>query len=166
MPSVLGIEPMASTACVDSIDRPSSQRTITRSVSGRRSMASARAPINSFTPRRMNSASSTAATSGSLPGSTCWRLTTSVTAAPNIENMCTNSTPVTPDPTMVTLFGKHLGRVAVAGGQDAVAVGLAPVGDARARTRRHERGVELDRLDAFGPVDLDRVRAGEPRRCP
>ena len=118
-------------------------------------MPTARAPITSLTPRRMNSSSSTAATSGSLPGSTCWRLTTSVTSAPNDENMWTNSTPVTPDPTTVTLFGEHLGRVAVAGGQDAVAVGFTPVGDPRARARRDQGGVELDRLDAVRPVDLD-----------
>jgi hypothetical protein len=32
-----------------------------------------------------------------------------VTAAPNDENMWTNSTPVTPDPTTVTLSGNVLG---------------------------------------------------------
>ena len=34
--------------------------------------------------------------------------TTSVTLAPNDENMWTNSTPVTPEPMTVTLVGKHL----------------------------------------------------------
>ena len=52
------------------------------------------------------SASSTAATSGSFCGSTCWRLTTSVTLAPKLLNMCTNSTPVTPEPITVMLSGK------------------------------------------------------------
>ena len=98
-----------------------------------RSIDVARAPFSRLTPRFRKSSSSTAATSGSLLGSTCWRLTTSVTLAPNDENMWTNSTPVTPEPTTVMLSGKILRRVAVAGGEDALAVGLAPVGDARPR---------------------------------
>ena len=61
------------------------------------------------TPRRRKSSSSTAATSGSLPGSTCWRDTTSVTWAPNDENMWTNSTPVTPEPMTVTDSGNTFG---------------------------------------------------------
>ena len=72
-------------------------------------MAVARAPFSRRTPRRRKSASSAAATSGSLPGSTCWRDTTSVTSAPNDENMCTNSTPVTPDPITVTDSGNTFG---------------------------------------------------------
>ena len=67
--------------------------------------------LSSFTPRLRKSSSSTAATSGSLPGSTCCRLTISVTFEPNDENMWTNSTPVTPDPITVTL-GEDLGQVA------------------------------------------------------
>ncbi len=46
----------------------------------------------------MNSFSSTAATSGSLVGSTCWRDTISDTCEPSALNMCVNSTPVTPEP--------------------------------------------------------------------
>ena len=61
-------------------------------------MATARAPFSSDTPRRRKSSSSAAATSASLLGSTCWRLTSSVTFDPSVENMCTNSTPVTPEP--------------------------------------------------------------------
>ena len=116
MSAVLGTEPIARTACDEVTDRPSSQRTTTCSPSesrfpsaSTRSIACARAPISNFTPRSMNSCSSTAATSGSLPGSTCCRLTTSVTSEPNDENMWTNSTPVTPDPTTVTLSGKTRG---------------------------------------------------------
>ena len=62
------------------------------------STLSARAPLNSRTPRDKKSSSSAAATSGSFCGSTCWRLTMNVTSQPKAENMCTNSTPVTPDP--------------------------------------------------------------------
>ncbi len=112
----MGIEPIASTAWVERTTRPSSQRTTTVSpapypsvCSPSRSIDSARAPLSSLTPRRRKSSSSTAATSGSLPGSTCWRDTTSVTLAPNEENMWTNSTPVTPDPMTVTDSGKTFG---------------------------------------------------------
>ena len=87
-------------------------------------------------------------------------------STPNEENMCTNSTPVTPDPTTVMLVGNSLRRVAVAGGEDAVAVGVAPVGDARPRAGRDERGVGADHLE---PVDGRRSRRcagrGEPRRA-
>ncbi len=72
-------------------------------------MATARAPLSSCTPRPRKSSSRTAATSGSFPGRTCCRETTSVTLAPNDENMWTNSTPVTPDPMIVTLSGKTFG---------------------------------------------------------
>jgi hypothetical protein len=72
-------------------------------------MAMARAPFSRLTPRRRKSSSSTAATSGSLLGSTCWRLTTRFTLAPNELNMWTNSTPVTPEPTTVTLSGNTFG---------------------------------------------------------
>ena len=100
---------MASTACDERTTRPSSQRTTTPPVSASRSIAVARAPFSRLTPRRRKSSSSTAATSGSLPGSTCWRETTSVTLAPNDENMWTNSTPVTPEPITVTESGKSFG---------------------------------------------------------
>ena len=124
---------------------------------------SARAPLSSLTPRCMKSSSSTAATSGSLPGSTSWRLTTSVTLEPSDENMWTNSTPVTPEPMTVMLLGDHLRRVAVAGGEDAVAVGLAPVGDARARSGgdRARRRTRCARRPS-APSTCTRVRAGEP----
>ncbi len=72
-------------------------------------MAVARAPFSSRTPRWRKSSSSTAATSGSLVGSTCWRLTTSVTWDPKDENMWTNSTPVTPEPITVMWSGKIFG---------------------------------------------------------
>ena len=114
---MFGTDPIASTAWLERTTRPSSQRITTSSPS--RSIDSARAPLSSLTPRLRKSSSSTAATSGSLPGSTCWRLTTSVTFEPNDENMWTNSTPVTPDPITVTLGGDHLRRVAVARGEDA-----------------------------------------------
>ena len=129
---MLGTDPMASTACVERTTRPSSQRTTTPSgVAGRGRWRSPGRPSAACTPRCRKSSSSTAATSGSLPGSTCWRDTTSVTLAPNDENMCTNSTPVTPDPMTVTDSRERLGRVAVAGREDAVAVGRAPLRDAR-----------------------------------
>ena len=52
-----------------------------------------------------------------------------------------------------------LGRVAVAGRQDPIPVGLAPLRDARAATRwRHESDVEVDQLDAVDGLDLDGVR--------
>jgi hypothetical protein len=95
-PSELGMEPRASRAWDPMATRPSSQATATPfSV---RSIISALAPLNSRTPRRSNSSSRAAATSGSLLGRTCWRLTIRVTLAPNEENMWTNSTPVTPEP--------------------------------------------------------------------
>ena len=55
------------------------------------------------------SSSSAAATSGSFCGSTCWRLTISVTWQPNDENMWTNSTPVTPEPITTRCSGSSGG---------------------------------------------------------
>ncbi len=57
----------------------------------------------------MKLCSSTAATSGSLPGSTWLRLTISDTSDPNDRNMCTNSTPVTPEPTTTRWRGSSGG---------------------------------------------------------
>ena len=53
-----------------------------------------------------------AATSGSLPGRTCWRLTISVTSLPKLLNMWTNSTPVTPEPTITRCCGTSGGGYA------------------------------------------------------
>ena len=61
------------------------------------------------TPRRRKSSSRAAATSGSFCGRTCWRLTISVTWQPNDENMWTNSTPVTPEPTTIRCSGSSGG---------------------------------------------------------
>ena len=79
--------------------------------------------------------------------------------------MCTNSTPVTPDPTTVTLVGELLGRVAVTGREDAVAVGLAPLRDARPRAGRDEGDVEADLLGAVDGVDLDGVSGSRTAPC-
>jgi hypothetical protein len=54
-----------------------------------------------------------------------------------------------------------LRRVAVAGREDAVAVGLAPLGDAGTRAGGDERGVERDPLRALDARHLDLVRADE-----
>ncbi len=98
---------MASRAWEPWATRPSSQATATPSPL--RSISSARAPLSSRTPRRSNSSSRAAATSASLLGSTCCRLTISVTWAPKELNMCTNSTPVTPDPITTRWPGMVLG---------------------------------------------------------
>ena len=98
---------MASRAWLPRATRPSSQRTATSSPV--RSIASARAPFNRRTPRRSSCSSRAAATSGSFWGSTCWRLTISVTLAPNELNMCTNSTPVTPEPITTRCSGMVVG---------------------------------------------------------
>ena len=58
-----------------------------------------------------------------------------------------------------------LGRVAVAGREDAVAVGLAPLGDARPRAGGDEGDVEVDQLDPVDRVDLGGVRRHEACRC-
>src|SRR5712692_7560619 len=100
--------------------------------SSARSTPNARAPLRSVTPRLRNSSSRAAATSGSLFGSTCWRLTISVTSEPNDENMCTNSTPVTPDP------------------------------DPGAAAGADQDGVSRQGLGAVGGLDDDLVRAGQP----
>ena len=70
-----------------------------------------------------------------------------------------------PDPTIVTLSRELLRRVAVAGREDAVAVGLAPLGDARPRAGRDEGDVEVDLLGSVDRVDLDGVRCHEARRA-
>ena len=70
----LGIEPMASRAWLPWATRPSSQQH-QHAVVGRGRCRSARAPLSRRTPRRSNSSSRAAATSASLLGSTCWRLT-------------------------------------------------------------------------------------------
>ena len=106
-PSEFGIDPIANSAWDPSATRPSSQRTTTPDSVV--SSPTARAPFRSLTPRRRKSSSSTAATSGSFCGSTCWRDTTSVTFDPNDENMWTNSTPVTPDPITTRCSGSSLG---------------------------------------------------------
>jgi hypothetical protein len=54
-------------------------------------------------------------------------------------------------------------RVSLAGGQDAVAVGLAPVGDAGPAAGGDEDGVGLD---GVGAVDLHSVRPGKAGRAP
>ncbi len=100
-----------------------------------RSMPSARAPLSRRTPRSRKSDSSAAATSGSFCGSTCWRLTISVTSQPNDENMCTNSTPVTPEPMTTRCCGHLLRRIGVACGQDPLAVDDGPVRDAGGGSR-------------------------------
>ena len=101
---------MASRAWLPWATRPSSQRTV--AVSPSTSMPTARAPLNRRTPRRMKSSSSAAATSGSFCGRTCCRLTMRVTWHPNAENMCTNSTPVTPEPTTTRCSGSSGGGYA------------------------------------------------------
>src|ERR687891_1314525 len=110
-PSLLGIDPMASSAWLPVATRPSLQWTATPP-SPVRSMPSARAPFSSCTPRRSSSSSRAAATSGSLPGSTCCRLTIRLTLLPSDENMCTNSTPVTPDPITTRCSGSSGGGYA------------------------------------------------------
>ena len=77
-----------------------------------RSRLSARAPLNSWTPRRSSSSSRAAATSASLWGRTCWRLTIRVTLDPSELNMWTNSTPVTPEPTTTRCSGSSGGGYA------------------------------------------------------
>ena len=81
-------------------------------------MPSARAPLSSLTPRARNSSSSTAATSASFSGSTCWRDTTSDTFEPSALNMWVNSTPVTPEPMTHRCSGISARRVRLAGGED------------------------------------------------
>jgi hypothetical protein len=76
--------------------RPSSVVTTTPSPS--RIAEFALAPLSKVTFRSRKSSSSTAATSGSRCGSTCWRLTSRLTFEPMLAKMCTNSTPVTPEP--------------------------------------------------------------------
>ena len=63
----------------------------------------------SVTPVRRKSSSKAAATSGSLPGSTCWRLMMRVTREPKDRNMWTNSTPVTPEPMTTRCSGSSGG---------------------------------------------------------
>ena len=58
-----------------------------------------------------------------------------------------------------------LRRVAVTRRQDAVAVGLAPLRDARARAGGDEGDVEVDQLGAVDVVDLDLVRARRSAPC-
>ena len=75
-------------------------------------MPVARAPLNRRTPRSRKFSSSAAATSASLAGSTCWRLTIRVTSQPNDLNMWTNSTPVTPEPITTRCSGSDGGGYA------------------------------------------------------
>ena len=98
---------------------------------------------------------------GVLAGSTCWRLTTSVTLAAergeHVDELHAGDAGADDGDAL----GEDLRRVAVAGGEDALAVGLAPVGDARARAGGDERGVELDgarRRRARRPATLVRAR--------
>ena len=70
----------------------------------------ARAPLTRATPLSRKSSSSTAATSASRCGSTCWRLTIKVTREPRLEKMWANSTPVTPDPTITRCSGSAASR--------------------------------------------------------
>ena len=98
-----GIEPIATSTWDSAMDRPSSHSTTTPSSSTRARLA--RAPFASDTPVARKSASSAAATSGSLFGSTCCRETIKVTCEPSDRNMCTNSTPVTPEPTTMRCSG-------------------------------------------------------------
>ena len=127
-----------------------------------RSTALARAPLSSETPRARNASSSTAATSASLIGSTCWRDTSSVTLDPRESKRWVNSTPVTPDPITIACSGMTGRRVGVAGGEDALAVDGDEIGDARTRAGadRHEVGGDL--LEPGDGLHHDRVRVLEP----
>ncbi len=75
--------------------------------------------------------------------------------------MWTNSTPVTPEPMTVTLSGKTRAGSNRAWCQDAVAVGLTPVGDARSGSGGDEGGVELDGALSIGAGHSARVGRGE-----
>ena len=128
-PSEFGIEPMASSTWLPSATRPSSHMTL----HARRRCARCRWPGRPSAASRRAGGSrprATAATSGSFCGSTCWRLTTSVTFEPNDRNMWTNSTPVTPEPMTTRCSGSSSGRVGVAGGQDRGRRRAREVGDA------------------------------------
>ena len=136
-----------------------------KTLSPSRPIEIARAPFSSFTPRRRNSSSSTAATSGSLYGSTCWRDTISVTCEPSALNMCVNSTPVTPEPITTRCSG-------ISGGGYAwrVVRMRSPSIAAQSGTRGREPVDEQDRvgfelLGAVVGVGRDRVRARRADRC-
>ena len=149
-----------------------------RPSSSSRSIDSARAPLSSLTPRWRKSSSSTPATSGSLPGSTCWRLTTRVTCGAerreHVDELDAGDTRADHRDAL----REHLGRVAIAGRQDPVAVGrrtsrgsvdgtrspssavsnsivLVPVGAGRlGGVRAGETGGAVDHLDALAAEQL------------
>ena len=62
------------------------------------------------------------------------------------------------------LVGEHLGRVAIAGGENAVVIGVAPLGNARAGAGADEHRVGLDDPNTVDSGDLDLMRAEEPCR--
>ena len=129
---------------------------------------SARAPLSSLTPRSRKSSSSTAATSGSFCGSTCWRLTTSVTLAPNDENMWTNSTPVTPEPITMRCVGKLLAAGSSRGwsgrGRRRAGTSRGCAAGCRSTSRRRRRPRQAPRV-AGRRVDHDRRAARRSGPC-
>ncbi len=111
------------------------RRTRRSTLSSSRPIAVARAPFSNFTPRRRNSSSRTAATSGSLYGRTCWRDTIKrdprAERAEHVRELDAGHTG-SDDDEVVGDLGR---RIRLAGREDALAVDRRPVGKARAAIR-------------------------------
>ena len=71
--------------------------------------------------------------------------------------MCTNSTPVTPDPHDHQMRGQFWRWVGITGGQNPYTVDRSPVGNPGSRTGRQDDHVGLEVLHTIGCRDLDLV---------
>ena len=116
---------------------------------------------------RGSSSSRAAATSGSFWGSTCWRLTMSVTSQPkrreHVHELDAGDARADDD----QVLGQLGRRVGVAGGEHPLAVDVRPVGDA-GPAAGGDAGWRRPRARStpVGGLDDDLVRALEPGRCP
>ena len=168
-PSEFGIDPMASSAW-----RPGRRPPVVAAdrdpVGVRRRCPRPGRPCSSRTPRSRKSSSSAAATSGSFCGSTCWRLTISVTCAAerreHVHELDAGDARADHD----QVLGQLRRRVGVAGGEHPLAVDRRPVGDARpaagatARSRRPRARADpsaVSTTTSCGPFS----RAGAVQRC-
>ncbi len=125
-----------------------------------------RAPLYRTTPVLRKSASRAAATSGSLPGSTCWRLTMRLTFAPERPEHVDELDAGHPRADHDQVLG-HLGRrIGLPGDQDPPAIHLRPVRHPRAAAGRQQHGVGVQLQDpALGRLDDHLAGALErPRR--